>query len=116
MLSSGAMSACVRRSLLLVSVLLAAGCLSPTLPLPPPGRPDVTEVSPGTYRLTGGVPPRSEVYAYNLRTQLINGQATDETGAYSFTIEAEPRDVIELWYSSGTRESQTTEFQIPDRP
>lgn len=110
------MASRVRRSLLLASALFAVGCLSPTLPLPPPSQPEIAEVQTGTYLLTGAVPPNAEVYAYNLRTRFIDGQATDASGRYAFEIAAEPLDTVELWYTSGTRESQVTEIEIPAGP
>ena len=109
----GSMSSCLRRSVLAATAWVLVGCLSPTLPLPPPGEPSVTDQGDGTYMLTGSVPPNSEVYALNTRTMFIDGQATGESGEYAFTLEAQPRDPIELWYSSGTRESQLTSFEIP---
>src|SRR5262249_5743561 len=113
MLPLAAMHSCLRRTVLAATAWVLVGCLSPTLPLPPPGAPSVTDQGDGTYLLTGSAPPNSEVYALNTRTMLINGQATGDTGEYSFTVEAQPRDPIELWYTSGTRESQITSFEIP---
>ena len=107
------MSSCLRRTVLAATAWVLVGCLSPTLPLPPPGEPTVTDQGDGTYLLQGSVPPNSEVYALNTRTMLIDGQATGETGAYGFKVEAQPLDPIELWYTSGTRESQLTSFSIP---
>jgi hypothetical protein len=104
----------LRRSVLVGAALAVAGCLSPTLPLPPPNEPQVSQVSEGVYLLSGGVPPRSEVYAYNARTSFIDGQATDESGKYAFEIQAAPGDSIELWYSKGAKDSQITRFEIPD--
>jgi hypothetical protein len=107
------MPSCLRRSVLVATAWVLTGCLSPTLPLPPPGEPTVTDQGDGTYMLTGNVPPNSEVYALNTRTMFINGQATGETGEFAFTLQAQARDPIELWYTSGTRESQITSFEIP---
>jgi len=108
------MPVCLRRCVVLAAALVAAGCLSPTLPLPPPSEPEVTQVSEGVYRLSGSVTPRAEVYAFNVRTSFIDGQATGDSGEYSFEVQAAPGDAIELWYETRSRESQITEFEIPD--
>ena len=112
MLGSVAMFLRPRRGWLLGAVLFAAGCLSPTLPLPPPGDPVVTSTeTAGLVRLTGTVQQSSDVFAKNLRTQLIFGQHTD-SGNYDFTIEAAENDSISLWYEHDQAESPTTEFLI----
>jgi len=112
MLRSLAMSPRPRRSWLFGAALLAAGCLSPTLPLPPPSDPVVSATdTQGLVRLSGSVPPQSEVYALNHNTNLISGQYTD-SGAYSFTIEAQENDYISLWSVHGTVESPSTEFVV----
>ena len=92
--------------------LLAAGCLSPTLPLPPPTDPVVTSSEmQGLIRLTGTVQPESEVFALNRATNLISGQYTP-TGRYDFTIAAQEGDLISLWYEKGSVESPPNEIVI----
>ena len=101
-----------RRNWLLSAALFAAGCLSPTLPLPPPSDPSVTSTeTAGLVRLKGAVQAQSEVFALNHTTNLISGQYT-ESGAYDFTIEAQERDGISLWYVHGTLESPPNDFVI----
>jgi hypothetical protein len=104
-----------RRALLLLAALLAGGCYAPTLPLPPPVRPDISEqTETGTYRLSGTVMPNSLVIAFNTRTELAAGQETGEDGAYDFEIEAEPADVLHLWYVVGGDKSPPITFDIPE--
>jgi len=101
-----------RRGWLLSAALLAAGCLSPTLPLPPPSDPGVSSTdTAGLVRLTGTVQPESEVFALNHSTNLISGQYT-KTGVYDFTLEAQERDAISLWYVHGTIESPPNDFVV----
>lgn len=101
-----------RRGWLIAAALAAAGCLSPTLPLPPPSQPTITSTeTQGLVRLAGTVEPESEVFALNRNTNLISGQYT-LSGAYDFTIEAQERDAISLWYVHGTTESPPREFVI----
>ena|SRR6478735_6055589 len=101
-----------RRSWLVGLALLVGGCLSPTLPLPPPGDPTVASTdTAGLVRLTGAVEPDSDVFAKNHSTGKISGQFT-HSGLYDFTIEAQDRDAITLWYTQGNVESPPAEFVI----
>jgi hypothetical protein len=105
-----------RRLLLLSAGLAVASCLSPTLPLPPPDRPDVSapDVS-GLVRLEGSAAPHSEVIAWNHDNDVIAGQVTRDTSRYDFTIQAEVGDYIELWYIQGDQESQSVRFNVPEK-
>jgi hypothetical protein len=101
-----------RRALL--ASLLAVGCYSPTLPLPPPVKPDVTVTSTGDFRLKGGVLPDAQVFALDSRTLLIDGQQADHLGLYDFVLhQAEAGDSITLWYEAGTDLSPTMLFELP---
>ena len=102
-----------RRWLLFVAGALVAGCLSPTLPLPPPSRPDVQGPDQeGMVTLDGAVQGDAAVYAANPRTGDIRGQLTGADGHYHFQIAAEVGDELELWYSVGTTSSPSIVFQI----
>ncbi|HEV8549770.1 MAG TPA: hypothetical protein VGQ57_12095 [Polyangiaceae bacterium] len=104
----------IRRSLLL-AILLGSGCYSPTLPLPPPVKPEITVTETGAYHLAGGVLPDAQVSALNERSLLIDGQQSDHVGVYSFDLHGgEAGDVIELWYRSGNDLSPPIAFQLPD--
>lgn len=104
----------LRRLLLLVAGLCLVSCLSPTLPLPPPDRPDVTAPdSAGLVRLQGVAAPKSEVIAWNHANNVIAGQVTTENSHYDFTIQAKTDDLIELWYTQGTDESQSISVVVP---
>ena len=114
---------CVTRRVLLCFGIgaLLTGCLSPTLPLPPPEPPEVEHVGVGLYELRGSLPMPGSVYVRNERTGDITGKERVEQ-LYRFTVEAEPRDVMGLWYeASPTTEfygdrSGTISFEIPDTP
>jgi hypothetical protein len=99
---------------------LFAGCLSPTLPLPPPSPPEVTQVGQGRYELRGSLPMAGTVYVENERTSLVFGKRVEQL--YRFTVEAEAGDFMGLWYEAsdtsqfyGDR-SETITFEIPDTP
>ena len=112
MLRSLAMLLRSRRGWLVGAALLVGGCLSPTLPLPPPGDPTVSATeTAGLVRLTGAVEPASDVFAKNHTTGKIRGQYT-ASGIYDFTIEAQERDAITLWYTQGSIDSPPAEFVI----
>jgi hypothetical protein len=104
----------MRRLLLVVASLGLAGCLSPTLPLPPPNRPDVsTPDESGLVRLQGVAAPSAEVLAWNHANGLIAGQVTGADSRYDFTIRANVADEIELWYVQGSEESQSIRVVVP---
>lgn len=111
MLRSCAMFPRSRRGWLVGAALAAAGCLSPTLPLPPPSEPIISADTQGLIRLKGTVQPDSEVFALNRNTNLINGQYTP-SGAYDFTIAAQERDAISFWYVNGKLESPSNDFIV----
>jgi hypothetical protein len=100
-----------RRRWLAGAALFFVGCLSPTLPLPPPSDPTVSAVSDGLVRFTGAVQPQSEVFALNRNTNAISGQYTD-SGDYDFTLAAHENDGISLWYVTATLESPPNDFAL----
>jgi hypothetical protein len=103
----------LRRCLLLIVALCVTSCLSPTLPLPPPDRPDVSVVDSGIVRLQGLAAPRTEVIAWNRSNDLIAGQVTGEDARYDFTIQGAAGDSIDLWYLQGGEESPTVRVTVP---
>jgi len=103
------------RRLLLLGAVLAASCYSPTLPLPPPVKPEITVTETGAYHLEGGVLPDAQVSALNERNYIIDGQQANHVGAYSFDLkDGQPGDVIELWYRYANDLSSAAVFELPD--
>jgi hypothetical protein len=103
-----------RRALLIATAgaLLAPACLSPTLPLPPPGEPTVEPMGQNQYLLTGQVPvPVGRAEVINLRTTVIAGDQLEQ-GRYSIVVVARPDDVLRLVYTDGVVTSSFTEFVI----
>jgi hypothetical protein len=97
-----------------VSALAVTSCLSPTLPLPPPDRPDVSAPdASGLVRIQGIATPRAEVIAWNHQNDVIAGQVTGSSARYDFTIKAQANDLIELWYTQGTTQSQSVSVTVP---
>jgi hypothetical protein len=99
-------------SLLAVGVI-AAGCLSPTLPLPPPEVPTQQMVDSTHVSLTsgcGGVQNNAWVQVINSSEAAPGGrmigvveQATG-CGSWSATIFAQTRDVLQLTQSTDTQD------------
>ena len=104
----------LRRTLLAFG-LAALACYSPTLPLPPPGQPEVSGVEnkPDRYWLAGQVEPHAEVIARNRRTALLAGQLTGGDGRYGFEVEGQEGDEMELWYVVGKDASPRVLFVLP---
>ena len=117
MLRSRAMGFRLLRRSLLAGGLAALACYSPTLPLPPPGKPEVSEIQgqPGLYRLVGTAQAHAEVFARNQNTSPVRswGQQTGADGRYDFTVEGQPLDPMELWYVVGKDSSPRVLFQLP---
>ena len=104
----------LRRCFLIAAGLCVASCLSPTLPLPPPDRPDVSAPdTSGLVRIQGLAAPQAEVIAWNHNNDLIAGQVTGADSRYDFTIKGEANDFIELWYTQGTDESPSIRLTVP---
>jgi hypothetical protein len=105
------------RRWLLAGAVVAFGCYSPTLPLPPPVAPEITVTETGAYRLQGGVVPNAQVFALNARTLIIDGQQATDHGLYDFELRsAAAGDVINLWYQAGTDLSPPTAIELPALP
>jgi hypothetical protein len=115
------MSRVARRLFLLASLGAVAfggagGCLSPTLPLPPPSKPDVEGPEQGTVTLSGRVQAGAMVFAANFRNAEVRGQIDlDGDGLYSFPIPADPGDELQLWYTVGTQQSPSIVFHVTPR-
>jgi hypothetical protein len=105
-------------AVLALAVLLPSACLSPTLPLPPPSRPDTIEGPDqnGYVRLTGTVAPNSRANAMNRRTSSGVFDDTADDGHYDMMLQALAGDEIVLWYTLQGENSQAVRFQIPLPP
>lgn len=103
-----------RRCLLAACAAFLMGCLSPTLPMPPPAKPDIEGPDErGIFVLSGHVLPESHVYADNENTGFSYGQIADAvTGAYRFPILASVGDSISMFYRLNGEASTTLRFTI----
>jgi hypothetical protein len=110
-----------RRALMIVlgvALLLPSACLSPTLPLPPPGQPETIEGPDdnGYVRLTGLVAPNSRALAKNPKTSSGVFFDTADDGRYDMSLQALPGDEILLSYVLQGEMSQVLRFAIPLPP
>ena len=104
----------LRRLGLVLAGLCLAGCLSPTLPLPPPAKPDVGAPDEnGFARIQGVAVPQVEVIAWNHANDQLAGQVTGDDSRYDFLIPASVGDRIEVWYIQGKEESASTNVIVP---
>ena len=88
----------VWRRRLAILALGFAGCLSPTLPLPPPEEPNtISALSDGSWELDGDCLEGAQVIAINEETgRGVVFVDRENTGRYSLVIDGEPCDVIIL--------------------
>jgi hypothetical protein len=93
---------------------MAASCLSPTLPLPPPDAPQsVTETSTGVWVVSGECIPGAIVSVLNTKTGVgLIVQDLENTGNFAVTISGSPCDVISVWQESGDDLSSAIGFQL----
>jgi len=93
---------------------LPAACLSPTLPLPPPSKPEKIEGpdAQGIVTLTGTLPqPRARAIVFNQREGDIDQTGAD--AAYVLRIPAAPGEELEFWYEIGLERSPSIVFLVP---
>ena len=91
------------RAAWLAVVVLCVACASPTLPLPPPQTPSVTEVSMGkvTLRSDRGAQPHAIIVIVNQEERVpvaerANAVEADDLGSWEKTITAGSGDVIDI--------------------
>lgn len=114
-LRSEAMVRPLRRLWLGIGALLLTGCLSPTLPLPPPSNPVVTAPdAQGNIQLSGYLAdPGAIAEAYDLRSNVLKGKESDNTGYYKFKMQAQSGDQIEFRYELGSDISPSVVVLVP---
>jgi hypothetical protein len=94
--------------------VLPLGCLSPTLPLPPPSRPDVSPPdASGFTSIIGVVPGGTTAIAQNLDSGRLVGQVTGSTGSYTLKLEAAIGDQVAVWYREGLTDSGKVQIEVP---
>lgn len=101
--------------------LALAGCLAPTIPLPPPEAPEAWLGSrEGTVRLEsdGGALPDAIVIVFNNNPAIpsndrVAGAQADKTGSWSVEIRANPGDLLQISQDVDNTRSDTLNFVVP---
>jgi hypothetical protein len=92
----------------------ATGCLEPTLPLPPPSRPDVSPPDlRGITTVVGRVPGGTTAVVENLANGHLIGRLTDDGGRYTVTLPAEIDDRLAVYYYKSLTRSQSLIVVVP---
>jgi hypothetical protein len=99
-----------------LGALASIGCLSPTLPVPPPDVPDsIHETAAGHWRIAGDCTPGARVTVLDVRTG--RGAVVEDltrTGRYVVEIEAAPCDTAWVAQEVDEQQSGQTGFVIRD--
>ena len=105
----------------LVTLLaLVLGCVSPTLPLPPPAEPTISlGTAPDTYRLTSidGAQPNALIIIVNRnetlgRDERVTGTLADARGSWEATVNAKVGDILDISQDTGTTRSPGTTITV----
>ena len=100
----------------------STACVSPTLPLPPPELPSITQgTEPNRYVLAagpGGAEANAFIITFNLnpdlpREQRVAGTQADEGGRWRVEIWARPGDCVDITQEVGTSRSPSLSITIP---
>jgi hypothetical protein len=107
-------------ALVFVAVLVAGGCTSPTLPLPPPALPTITAGSePNTFRLRSdkGALPNALIVSVNRNETLpredrVRGTIADPQGSWELVVKAHVGDTVDISQEDGSIRSPTTTVEL----
>ncbi|MCU0658465.1 MAG: hypothetical protein MUF64_25365 [Polyangiaceae bacterium] len=90
-----------------------AGCASPTLPLPPPERPEISTFhDDGTITLKGSALPEALVYGFNQNLEEGLIVKASPGGGYEMRIRAEVGHDISLWQELSTERSPSLLIRV----
>ena len=110
------------RRLLAIAVLgLLTSCASPTLPLPPPEPPTVTEsATPGMVHLSSvrGAESSAIIVIINRNPTLpldkrVSGSQADDNGTWDADVVAARGDILEITQEFGSETSSPTDVPVP---
>ncbi len=95
----------------------APGCLSPTLPLPPPDEPESIAFSDDDrWQVRGACQPGATVLVKNTATSSIVGvEDRSRSGRYFIEVEGDPCDRAEVWQLVDGESSTATGFLLEER-
>ena len=106
------------RALLAGLTVAVAGCLAPTLPIPPPSFPE--EVTgpdaDGLVHLRGGkgsAQANAYVTVWNLRLERGRTSRAAADGSWSEAVPAQAKDTLYVWQELGNDRSDSIEIKLP---
>ncbi len=101
---------------LVAAVLVPAGCLSPTLPLPPPEAPQaIRQNVDGTWTIVGDCSPGAFVTVFVERDGIgAVVEDRDADGRYAVSVNAERCDVIAIWQQDGEETSASNRSVVQE--
>ena len=99
---------------------LVIGCVSPTLPLPPPAAPLISNgTEPDTFKLSSvdGAEPNALIVIVNRndalpRNKRVTGTIADERGSWDTIVTAKIGDVLDVSQESGSSRSAGTTVTV----
>jgi hypothetical protein len=103
-----------------VVAFVAAGCIAPTLPLPPPALPTVSSEALGVVHLTSdrGVEANAIVIIYNRNPSValskrVGGAQADAQGSWEADVFASKGDLLDITQEIGTGRSPPLTLRVP---
>jgi hypothetical protein len=99
---------------------LALACTSPTLPLPPPAAPTISNgLEPDTFKLSSvaGSEPNALIVIVNRdealpRNKRVSGTIADAVGSWDAIVNAKVGDVLDIAQESGSTRSPATTVTV----
>lgn len=110
-----------RRTWLLGAVVALAGCLAPTLPVPPPSAPDVSAPDASGNVTLQGAPgsarANAEINVWNPNLDGGKGAGVFKIvapdGSWNATIQGKSKETLWIWQTIGLESSDHIEVRIP---
>ena len=101
-----------------LAVFAASSCLSPTIPMPPPGINSISPSDEGLWVVTGTCDPGAFVTVYNTtKAQGVVVQDVNATGTFLVKVPAARCDLGQLWQTqledTSSAESFTFKEHLP---
>lgn len=100
----------------MASLLLAAACASPTLPLPPPSGEASAATEAGLVHVEGTANERAFVGCLNLRTERGVLVRADDGGHFELTLEGQAGDDLQMWQIVGADSGQHVIITVAGDP
>lgn len=98
-----------------LAVFAASSCLSPTIPMPPPGINSIEPSEDGLWAVTGTCAPGAFVTVYNItQAQGVVVQDVNETGTFLIKLPAARCDLGQVWQTQLDDTSSAENFTFKE--